>query len=151
MQYTFVLCMRTLPPTHSAQQPSAHPHAVVALGELSWLGHPRFTRTCLSPSHAPPSHGPPPLPLHLQASKVAPRDPDLTHPYPPVPSPLPPQASKVAPRDPDLKKKLTDCDKEVKRLRFEEALATPVRVGGMGGSVTRRRSGCALRRLWPQQ
>jgi hypothetical protein len=37
------------------------------------------------------------------------------------------QASKVAPRDPDLKKKLAECEKEVKRLKFEEALATPVR------------------------
>lgn len=34
-------------------------------------------------------------------------------------------ASKVAPRDPDLKKKLAECEKEVKRLKFEEALATP--------------------------
>ncbi|MEW5297871.1 MAG: hypothetical protein WDW36_001050 [Sanguina aurantia] len=34
-------------------------------------------------------------------------------------------AAKVSPKDPDLKKKLLDCEKEVKRLRFEEALATP--------------------------
>lgn len=36
------------------------------------------------------------------------------------------QAAKVSPKDPDLKKKLLECEKEVKRLRFEEALATPV-------------------------
>ena len=35
-------------------------------------------------------------------------------------------AAKVAPRDPDLLKKLLACEKEVKRIRFEEALATPV-------------------------
>lgn len=34
-------------------------------------------------------------------------------------------ASKYAPRDPDLQRKLSECEKEVKRLRFEEALATP--------------------------
>ncbi|KXZ53876.1 hypothetical protein GPECTOR_6g794 [Gonium pectorale] len=34
-------------------------------------------------------------------------------------------AAKVAPRDPDLRKKLAECEKEVKRLRFEEALAVP--------------------------
>eukprot|EP00197_Chlamydomonas_leiostraca_P003143 CAMPEP_0202869786 /NCGR_PEP_ID=MMETSP1391-20130828/13229_1 /ASSEMBLY_ACC=CAM_ASM_000867 /TAXON_ID=1034604 /ORGANISM="Chlamydomonas leiostraca, Strain SAG 11-49" /LENGTH=507 /DNA_ID=CAMNT_0049550165 /DNA_START=71 /DNA_END=1594 /DNA_ORIENTATION=+ len=34
-------------------------------------------------------------------------------------------AAKVAPRDPDLRKKLGECEKEVKRLRFEEALALP--------------------------
>jgi hypothetical protein len=33
----------------------------------------------------------------------------------------------VAPRDPDLRKKLEQCEREVKRIRFEEALATPVR------------------------
>ncbi len=38
-----------------------------------------------------------------------------------------PQAAKVAPNDPDLRKKLAACEKEVKRLKFEEALATPVR------------------------
>lgn len=32
----------------------------------------------------------------------------------------------MAPRDPDLRKKLAECEKEVKRLRFEEALAVPV-------------------------
>lgn len=35
-------------------------------------------------------------------------------------------AARLAPRDPDLRKKLTACEKEVKRIRFEEALATPV-------------------------
>ena len=35
-------------------------------------------------------------------------------------------AAKVAPRDADLQKKLLACEKEVKRIRFEEALATPV-------------------------
>eukprot|EP00798_Chlamydomonas_sp_ICE-L_P014048 gene14048-19985_t len=34
-------------------------------------------------------------------------------------------AARQAPNDPDLKKKLADCEKEVKRIRFEEALATP--------------------------
>ncbi|PNH08436.1 Serine/threonine-protein phosphatase 5 [Tetrabaena socialis] len=34
-------------------------------------------------------------------------------------------AAKVAPRDPDLRRKLADCEKEVKRLRFEEALSVP--------------------------
>lgn len=33
----------------------------------------------------------------------------------------------MAPRDPDLRKKLAECEKEAKRLRFEEALSTPVR------------------------
>lgn len=36
------------------------------------------------------------------------------------------KAASVAPRDPDLRKKLQLCEKEVKRIRFEEALATPV-------------------------
>ena len=36
------------------------------------------------------------------------------------------RAAKVAPRDPDLRKKLLECEKEVKRIRFEEALALPV-------------------------
>lgn len=35
-------------------------------------------------------------------------------------------AARLAPRDPDLRKKLATCEKEVKRIRFEEALATPV-------------------------
>ena len=35
-------------------------------------------------------------------------------------------AARLAPRDPDLRKKLAACEKEVKRKRFEEALATPV-------------------------
>lgn len=34
-------------------------------------------------------------------------------------------ASKLAPSDPDLKKKLAECEKQVKRQKFEEALATP--------------------------
>jgi hypothetical protein len=42
------------------------------------------------------------------------------------------QAAKVAPRDPDLRKKLAECEKEVKRLRFEEALAVPVGTGHAG-------------------
>jgi len=37
-----------------------------------------------------------------------------------------PQAAKVAPNDPDLRKKLSECEKAVKRIKFEEALATPV-------------------------
>jgi serine/threonine-protein phosphatase 5 len=32
----------------------------------------------------------------------------------------------VAPNDPDLRKKLSECEKAVKRIKFEEALATPV-------------------------
>lgn len=36
------------------------------------------------------------------------------------------RAAKVAPKDPDLKRKLTECEKEVKRIRFEEALSVPV-------------------------
>jgi hypothetical protein len=36
------------------------------------------------------------------------------------------QAAKVAPSDPDLRKKLAECEKVVKRMRFEEALAGPV-------------------------
>jgi serine/threonine-protein phosphatase 5 len=36
-------------------------------------------------------------------------------------------AAKAAPRDPDVRRKLVEADKTVKRLRFEEALATPVR------------------------
>lgn len=38
------------------------------------------------------------------------------------------QAAKVAPQDRDVRKKLADCEREVKRLRFEEALAVPVGV-----------------------
>eukprot|EP00878_Enallax_costatus_P012985 GHUV01013567.1.p1 GENE.GHUV01013567.1~~GHUV01013567.1.p1 ORF type:complete len:397 (+),score=89.50 GHUV01013567.1:417-1607(+) len=34
-------------------------------------------------------------------------------------------AAKVAPKDPDLRKKLTECEKSVKRIKFEEALSTP--------------------------
>lgn len=37
------------------------------------------------------------------------------------------RAAQVNPRDPDLRKKLAHCEKEVKRIRFEEAVATPVR------------------------
>ena len=37
------------------------------------------------------------------------------------------RAAKVNARDPDLRKKLEQCEREVKRLRFEEALAAPVR------------------------
>ncbi len=37
------------------------------------------------------------------------------------------RAAKVNGRDPDLRKKLEQCEREVKRLRFEEALATPAR------------------------
>lgn len=36
------------------------------------------------------------------------------------------RAAQVNPRDPDLRKKLSHCEKEVKRIRFEEAVATPV-------------------------
>jgi hypothetical protein len=36
------------------------------------------------------------------------------------------RAAKVAPKDPDLRKKLLECEKEVKKIRFEEALALPV-------------------------
>ncbi len=36
------------------------------------------------------------------------------------------RAAFVAPRDPDLRKKLQQCEREVKRIRFEEALAAPV-------------------------
>ena len=36
------------------------------------------------------------------------------------------RAASVAPRDPDLRKKLLQCEREVKRIRFEEALAAPV-------------------------
>ncbi|KAK9843424.1 hypothetical protein WJX81_001775 [Elliptochloris bilobata] len=35
------------------------------------------------------------------------------------------RAAKEHPRDPDLRKKLEQCEREVKRLRFKEALATP--------------------------
>jgi len=34
-------------------------------------------------------------------------------------------AARVAPNDPDLRKKLVECEKAVKRIRFEEALARP--------------------------
>ena len=45
------------------------------------------------------------------------------------------RAAKVNARDPDLRKKLEQCEREVKRLRFEEALATPVRFGVEAYSV----------------
>lgn len=45
------------------------------------------------------------------------------------------QAAKRAPRDPDLRRKLTECEKAVKRIKFEEALATPVRALGEGCSL----------------
>ena len=35
-------------------------------------------------------------------------------------------AARLAPKDPDCRRKLAACEKEVKRIRFEEALATPV-------------------------
>lgn len=38
------------------------------------------------------------------------------------------RAAKVAPKDPDLRKKLLECEKEVKRIRFEEALSLPVSI-----------------------
>lgn len=34
-------------------------------------------------------------------------------------------AARVAPRDPDLRRKLQECERAVKRIRFEEALAAP--------------------------
>lgn len=44
----------------------------------------------------------------------------------PLPLALPPSiAARVAPNDPDLRKKLVECEKAVKRIRFEEALARP--------------------------
>jgi hypothetical protein len=51
------------------------------------------------------------------------------HPHPPTPAP---QAAKVAPKDPDLRKKLSECERAVKRIRFEEALSTPVSMMGLG-------------------
>lgn len=36
-------------------------------------------------------------------------------------------AARLAPRDPDVRKKLAEAEKVVKRMRFEEALAVPVR------------------------
>lgn len=36
------------------------------------------------------------------------------------------QAAKMAPNDPDLRRKLAEAEKEVKRIRFEEALSLPV-------------------------
>ena len=37
------------------------------------------------------------------------------------------QAAKMAPNDPDLRRKLSEAEKEVKRIRFEEALSVPAR------------------------
>ena len=37
------------------------------------------------------------------------------------------QAAKLAPNDPDLRRKLAEAEKEVKRIRFEDALSLPVR------------------------
>eukprot|EP00879_Flechtneria_rotunda_P029175 GHRR01031455.1.p1 GENE.GHRR01031455.1~~GHRR01031455.1.p1 ORF type:complete len:204 (+),score=62.35 GHRR01031455.1:241-852(+) len=34
-------------------------------------------------------------------------------------------AAKIASNDPDLRKKLTECEKAIKRIKFEEALGTP--------------------------
>eukprot|EP00955_Chlamydomonas_euryale_P054738 355924-Chlamydomonas_euryale.AAC.3 len=36
-----------------------------------------------------------------------------------------PQAAKVSPKDVELRKKLAECEKTVKRQKFEEALAVP--------------------------
>ena len=36
-------------------------------------------------------------------------------------------AARLAPKDPDVRKKLSEAEKVVKRMRFEEALAVPVR------------------------
>ena len=36
------------------------------------------------------------------------------------------RASKHSPRDADLRRKLAACEKEVKRIRFQLALASPV-------------------------
>lgn len=63
------------------------------------------------------------------------------------------RAAKVAPRDPDLRKKLTECEKEVKRLRFEEALSVPVRHSSpslrpqSGATVALKRSSFYFQRL----
>ncbi len=35
-------------------------------------------------------------------------------------------AARLAPRDPDVRRKMVEAEKVVKRIRFEEALATPV-------------------------
>lgn len=70
------------------------------------------------------THRPPPPPTHTQNTPN---------------NPQPPQAAKVAPKDPDLRKKLSECERAVKRIKFEEALSTPVsgRVvrGGSDGGV----------------
>lgn len=36
------------------------------------------------------------------------------------------KAARLNPRDPDLRRKLTECERIVKRMRFEESLALPV-------------------------
>lgn len=38
-------------------------------------------------------------------------------------------AAKYAPSDPDLRKKLAETERVVKRLRFEEAIASEVGIG----------------------
>jgi hypothetical protein len=86
-----------------------------------------------------------------------------SRPPPPLSPPAPPraQAARRAPRDPDLRRKLTECEKAVKRIRFEEALATPVgwleggsgvagvksqrlHPGHPGQDGSRRRLGCCM-------
>lgn len=37
------------------------------------------------------------------------------------------RAARLSPKDPDLRRKLTECERIVKRMRFEESLAMPVR------------------------
>ena len=36
------------------------------------------------------------------------------------------KAARLSPRDPDLRRKLTECERIVKRMRFEDSLALPV-------------------------
>lgn len=60
-----------------------------------------------------------------------------------------PQAAKVAPKDPDLHKKLSECERAVKRIKFEEALSTPVSTPallgfwGLGSRVRLAAAGCS--------
>ena len=42
------------------------------------------------------------------------------------------RAARLSPRDPDLRKKMAECEKVVKRMRFEESLAAPVRLHNPG-------------------
>jgi hypothetical protein len=75
---------------------------------------------------------------------------------PSLASPLAAQAARRAPRDPDLRRKLSECEKAVKRIKFEEALATPVgwrqrsrrrcRAGRCAGAVMGGGAGCTPRR-----